>query len=424
MVGSMDLFEYRDGVLHAEGVSLTEIAQAVGTPTYVYAQSAMRAEFAAFQEAFAGLDHLICYAMKANSNKAVLGSFAAMGGGADIVSGGELARALAAGVPAERIVYSGVGKLDWELEAALKAGILMFNVESAQELTVLDQIAGRLGLKAPVSLRVNPDVDAKTHPKITTGLAKNKFGLDMGLAFAQYLHAARLPNLVVKGVSCHIGSQLTEVAPFVDALERLADLVQRLRREGLRLEIIDLGGGIGIRYNQETPPTPREYAARLRPVLEGLGLKLVLEPGRRLVGEAGVLLTRVHYAKTTPAKHFVVVDAAMNDLIRPAFYDSFHAVRPVAQNAGNGQRLVADVVGGICETGDFLVRERDLPVLRRGDLLAIMSAGAYGFAMSSQYNSRPRAAEVLVCGQEWAVVRRRESIEDLSRGEELAPWMI
>jgi len=420
----MDLFEYRDGVLHAEGVSLAEIAQAVGTPTYVYAQSALRAEFAAFQEAFAGLDHLICYAMKANSNKAVLNTFAAMGGGADIVSGGELARALAAGVPAERIVYSGVGKLDWEMEAAIRAGILMFNVESAQELTVLDQIAGRLGLKAPVSLRVNPDVDAKTHPKITTGLAKNKFGLDMDLAFAQYLHAARLPNLAVKGVSCHIGSQLTEVAPFVDALERLADLVQRLRREGLSLEIIDLGGGIGIRYNQETPPTPREYAARLRPVLEGLGLKLVLEPGRRLVGEAGVLLTRVHYTKTTPAKHFVVVDAAMNDLIRPAFYDSFHAVRPVAQNAGNGQRLVADVVGGICETGDFLVRERDLPVLRRGDLLAIMSAGAYGFAMSSQYNSRPRAAEVLVCGQEWAVARRRESIEDLSRGEELAPWMI
>lgn len=420
----MDQFSYKGGALHAEDVELAAIAEAVGTPTYVYSQTAMKAEYTEFQRAFAGLDHLVCYAMKANSNKAVLNTFAGLGAGADIVSGGELARALAAGIPAGRIVYSGVGKLDWELEAALRAGILMFNVESPQELVLLDQLAGRLGLRAPVSLRVNPDVDARTHPKITTGLAKNKFGLDMDLAFAQYLHAARLANLDLVGVSCHIGSQLTEVSPFADALERLAGLVLRLRQEGVNLGIIDLGGGVGIKYNEEKPPTIQEYAARMRPTLEKLGLRLVLEPGRRLVGSAGALLTRVHYTKTTPAKHFVVVDAAMNDLIRPAFYDSFHAIRPLDEGVAGGERIVADLVGGICETGDFLARDRGMPILRRGDLIALMSAGAYGFAMSSQYNSRPRAAEVLVSGDQWAVVRQRETIEDLSRGEELAPWMI
>jgi diaminopimelate decarboxylase len=320
------------------------------------------------------------------------------------------------------MVYSGVGKTEAEMEAALTAGILMFNIESAQELDVLAQTAERLGLKAPVSFRVNPDVDARTHPKITTGMAKNKFGLDVESALKQYRLAAQSPHREIKGVSCHIGSQLTEVRPFADALERVAQLVQRLRDSGLDPDLLDLGGGLGITYQDETPPQPDEYADALKTMVARLGMRLVLEPGRVLAGNAGILLSRVLYTKKTAAKNFVVVDAAMNDLIRPSFYDSFHAVWPVAENI-QGDSVVADVVGPICETGDFLARDRSLPPFKRGDLLAVMSAGAYGFAMSSNYNSRPRAAEVMVNGDRWAVVNRRETVEDLSRGETLPDWM-
>ncbi len=418
----MHHFTYKNELLHAEDVNLEELAREVGTPAYVYSQATLTRHFHAFRQAFADTDALVCYAVKANTNRAVMALFASLGGGADIVSGGELARALAAGVPAERIVYSGVGKTEAEMEAALTAGILMFNLESVQEMEVLDQVAGRLGLRAPVSFRVNPDVDAKTHPKITTGLAKNKFGLDVELALEQYKVAAKMPHLEVKGISCHIGSQLTEVRPFADALERLARLVDRLRAMGLSPRLLDLGGGLGITYRDENPPQPAEYASALLETAAGLGMRLVLEPGRVLVGNAGILLTRVLYTKTTPAKRFIVVDAAMNDLIRPSFYDSFHAIWPVAEQMGE-ENQVADVVGPICETGDFLARDRRLPPFRRGDLMAVMSAGAYGFTMSSNYNSRPRAAEVMVNGGQWAVVRRRESIEDLSRGESLPRWM-
>jgi diaminopimelate decarboxylase len=417
----MHHFSYKRGVLHAEEVSLPELAAEVGTPVYVYSQATLTRHFQAFTRAFAGLDHLVCYAVKANSNQAVIHLFAGMDGGADIVSGGELYRALRAGVPAERVVYSGVGKTEDEMEAALKAGILMFNLESAQELTVLDRVAGRLGLVAPVSFRVNPDVDPKTHPKITTGLAKNKFGLDMDTAREQYRLAAGLEHVKVRGVSCHIGSQLTQVGPFADALARVARLVEELRGEGMHLELLDLGGGLGIQYHQESPPAPDEYAAALAETVRCLGMRLILEPGRVLVGNAGILLARVLFTKRTAVKRFVVVDAAMNDLIRPSFYDSFHAIWPVDQ-PGAGAREAADVVGPICETGDFLARDRELPPLEPGGLLAVMSAGAYGFAMASNYNSRPRPAEVLVHGDRYSVVRQRETLEDLARPEGLAPW--
>ncbi len=418
----MHHFSYKNGQLCAEEVPLAEIAAQVGTPTYVYSQATLERHFRAFDEAFAGQDHLVCFAVKANSNRAVIAVMARQGAGADIVSGGELSRCLAAGVPPERIVYSGVGKSIAEMELALDAGILMFNLESAQELEVLDEVAGRMGLKAPVSLRVNPDVDAQTHPKITTGLAKNKFGLDMELAFQQYQQAANLANVELKGISCHIGSQLTKVEPFADALERVAVLIGRLKGAGIDLSLLDLGGGLGITYNDEQPPSPAQYAEALNERVGKLGLKLVVEPGRAIVGNAGVLMARVLYTKDTPAKHFIITDAAMNDLVRPAMYDSFHAVIPVAEDLSR-PKVVADVVGPICETGDFLARDREMYGLERGELLAVMSAGAYGFSMASTYNSRPRAAEVMVNGDRWSLVRRRETTEELMRGETLPGWM-
>lgn len=418
----MHHFNYKNGILHAEDVSLENIAREVGTPAYVYSQATLIRHFKAFSKAFEGMDHLVCYAVKANSNKAVMALFASLGGGADIVSGGELARALAAGVRPDRIVYSGVGKTVEEMEAALKAGILMFNLESVDELQVLDQAAGRLGVKAPVSFRVNPDVDAVTHPKITTGLAKNKFGLDMETAFRQYPMAAKLPNVEIKGISCHIGSQITDTRPFADSLKRVARLVEKLGEIGINLSLLDLGGGLGITYDQETPPHPEEYADALKETVNRLGLKLILEPGRVLVGNAGILLSQVLFTKQTPAKRFIIVDTAMNDLIRPSFYDSYHAIWPV-EKARAEELATADVVGPICETGDFLARDRRLPMFERGDLMALLSAGAYGFAMSSNYNSRPRAAEVLVNGDRFSLVRERETLEDLSRGEALPDWL-
>ncbi|RJX33938.1 MAG: diaminopimelate decarboxylase [Desulfarculus sp.] len=418
----MHHFAYRDGVLHAEEVNLAELAGKVGTPTYVYSQATLTRHFQVFAQAFAGLEALVCFSVKANSNRAVLALMASLGGGADIVSGGELSRALAAGVPPDKIVYSGVGKAMTEMEAALTAGILMFNIESAQELALLNETAGRLGVRAPVSLRVNPDVDARTHPKITTGLAKNKFGLDMQRAFDQYQQAAGLAHVELKGVSCHIGSQITQVEPFADAVGRLEVLIQRLRDAGIDLSLLDLGGGLGITYRNEEPPTPGQYAAALREQVARLGMRLVLEPGRVLVGNAGILLARVLFTKDTPAKHFIVVDAAMNDLVRPAFYDSYHHILPVIQANGRGE-VKADVVGPICETGDFLARDREMADLQRGELMAVMSAGAYGFVMASNYNSRPRPAEVMVHGDRWSVVRRRETVAELMRGESLPDWM-
>ncbi|MBU1275568.1 MAG: diaminopimelate decarboxylase [Proteobacteria bacterium] len=418
----MHNFSYQNGELYAEDVPLATIAQQVGTPSYVYSQATLERHFKVFDQAFEDLDHLVCFAVKANSSQAVIATLAHLGAGADIVSGGELVRGMAAGVPADRIVYSGVGKSEAEMQAALEAGILMFNLESAQELVALNEVAGRMGLKAPVSLRVNPDVDAQTHPKITTGLSKNKFGLDVDLAFKQYQEAANLPNLQLKGVSCHIGSQLTKVDPFADALERLGVLIGRLRGAGIELELLDLGGGLGITYDQEEPPSPAQYAQALKEQAARLGLKLVLEPGRVIVGNAGILLCRVLFTKDTPTKHFVIVDAGMNDLVRPAMYDSYQAIWPVKQDGG-GSKVISDVVGPICETGDFLARDRELPDLVRGELIAVMSAGAYGFSMASTYNSRPRVAEVMVSGGRWSVVRRRETVEELMRGERLPEWM-
>jgi diaminopimelate decarboxylase len=418
----MHHFAYQNSKFFAEDVDLSELAEQVGTPTYVYSQATLTRHYEVFSQAFAGLDALVCFAVKANSNRAVMALMASLGGGADIVSGGELTRALAAGVPPERIVYSGVGKSLAEMEAALSAGILMFNIESVQEMAVLNQVAGQMGLKAPVSLRVNPDVDARTHPKITTGLATNKFGLDVDLAFEQYQAAAQLSNLELKGVSCHIGSQLTQVEPFADALDRLGLLVEKLRGAGIDLSLLDLGGGLGITYRDEQPPSPGQYAAALKDKVAQLGMGLVLEPGRVLAGNAGILLSRVLFTKDTPAKHFIVVDAGMNDLVRPSFYDSFHNIVPLTQDDARPM-VVADVVGPICETGDYLARDRELRDLERGDLVAVMSAGAYGFTMSSTYNSRPRAAEVMVNGNRWSMVRTRETIEEVMRGESLPAWM-
>lgn len=415
------------GELHCEEVPLRAIAEAVGTPAYVYSHATLSHHYTVFDEAFAGTHHLICYSMKANSNRSVIRTFTRKGSGVDIVSGGELRRALAAGASPSKIVYSGVGKTAAEIGEALSRGILMFNVESREELETIDAVARRMRKKAPVSLRVNPDVDPKTHPYISTGLSKNKFGIHIGQALRDYAWAAKRKHLDVVGVDCHIGSQLTEVSPFVDAAKRVRALVERLLRMGLPIRLVDIGGGLGIPYEDEKPPPPGLYASAVRKVFAGLPVILVLEPGRVLVGNAGILLTRVLYTKSSPApdgkgrKHFVIVDAAMNDLARPSLYGSYHSVVPVG--AGARGRRVADVVGPICESGDFLARDRRMPAVAPGELLAVMSAGAYGFSMSSTYNSRPRAAEVMVSGRSFEVVREREAVRDLARGERTATFL-
>jgi diaminopimelate decarboxylase len=417
----MNHFEYHNGELYCEGVPLARIAEQVGTPTYIYSRATLTRHFKAFDQAFAGRPHLTCFSVKANSNLALLRLFAALGGGVDIVSGGELYRALAAGVPADRIVFSGVGKTRDEMRAALEAGILMFNVESSQELDVLSAEATALGRTARIALRVNPDVDPKTHPYISTGLKKNKFGVPIDEALAEYLRAAALPGLEVVGVDCHIGSQLTDTGPFVDAVNRLLLLIGQLKDRGFKLKYLDLGGGLGITYDQEAPPEPGDYAGALNKVLVDCDLTLILEPGRVLVGNAGVLMARVLFTKPGQDKTFTVSDGAMNDLMRPALYHSFHAIQPVAIR----ERAVVkmDVVGPICESSDFLGKDRMIPEFEQGELLAVMSAGAYGFAMSSNYNSRRRAAEVLVDGEDIFVIRRRETNEDLIRGEEIPAFL-
>lgn len=413
----MNPFRYRNGALHAEEVSLADIAAACGTPCYVYSRAALTAAFQGFDAAFGKRPHLVCYAVKANSNIAILNLFARLGSGFDIVSGGELARVLAAGGDAGKVVFSGVGKSEEEIRQALEAGILCFNVESENELVRLNRIAGSMGRRAPVSLRVNPDVDAKTHPYIATGLKENKFGVAYQDAGALYRRAADLPHLKVDGIDCHIGSQLTEIAPFKAALEKVLDLIDRLAADGINLSHIDLGGGLGIRYRDEEPPAVAEYAAAL---LEGIGnrpQKLVLEPGRLLVGNAGLLLTRVEYIKRGEDRNFAIVDAGMNDLMRPALYDAWHDALPVHQKDG-GTRY--EVVGPVCESADFLARGREL-ALDEGSLLAIMSAGAYGMSMASNYNSRPRPAEVMADGTKLHIISERESIAALMARERLLP---
>ncbi|HMR03203.1 MAG TPA: diaminopimelate decarboxylase [Candidatus Competibacter phosphatis] len=414
----MDHFEYRDGRLHAEDVPVADIAATVGTPCYIYSRATIERHWRAFDHAFGEHPHLVCYAVKANSNLAVLNVLARLGSGFDIVSGGELERVLAAGGDPGKIVFSGVGKRCDELEHALEMKIRCFNVESEAELALLERVAAERGQRAPVSLRINPDVDADTHPYISTGLKQNKFGIEVERALAVYARAAASPHLEIVGVDCHIGSQLTRVGPFVDALERVLALVGRLEAQGIAIRHLDLGGGLGIRYRDEDPPLPAEHAAALLERLRDRSHEILIEPGRAIVGNAGILVTRVELLKQGEDKSFAVVDAAMNDLLRPALYSAWQAIIPVEPRT-RGEPRRYDVVGPICETGDFLGKDRELNI-EPGDLLAVRSAGAYGFAMSSNYNSRPRAAEVMVHGSHFRVVRRREMVAELYAGE--AVW--
>jgi diaminopimelate decarboxylase len=410
----VSVFSFRNGELFAENVALSQIGERFGTPCFVYSRAALEQAFRRYDQAFGTRPHLICYAMKANSNLAVLNLFARLGSGFDIVSGGELARVIAAGGDPGKTVFSGVGKTRDDMHQALAAGVMCFNVESESELERLDDVAREMGRKAPVSIRVNPDVDAKTHPYISTGLKENKFGVAFGEALRIYRKAHALGNLDVVGIDCHIGSQLTELAPFIDAFRKVLELVDTLAAEGIELKHLDLGGGLGIRYRDEVPPPPDSYVKALLDCVGDRRQEILLEPGRSLVGNAGLLLTRVEYLKHGDARNFAVVDAAMNDLIRPALYDAYHEVRPVRPSTAGSRRY--EIVGPVCETGDFLAHDRELP-LSEGDLLAVMSAGAYGMSMSSNYNTRARAAEVMVDGDNVHVIRERERIEQLFAGE-------
>ncbi len=413
----MHFFTYKGKRLFAEDVPVERIASEVGTPVYIYSKRTLVRHYDAFKGAFSKVPHLICYSVKANSNLSVLRTFVQQGSGFDIVSAGELFRALRAGADPSKIVFSGVGKRDDEIEYAVKKGILMFNVESPQELKNINRIAGRLRKKARCAIRVNPDVDPRTHPYISTGLKKNKFGIETDEALKQYTYAKRyLRNIELTGVDCHIGSQITEIDPFVDALRKTKKFIESLKREGIEIKYLDMGGGLGIRYDRETPPHPSRYGSAVIRETAGLGLTLIFEPGRVLAGNAGILVTRVLYTKKGTYKNFVIVDAAMNDLARPSLYGSYHAIKPV-KKAARRKEVTVDVVGPVCETGDFFARDRALPEPRPGELLAIMSAGAYGFSMASNYNSRPRPAEVMVDGASYSVVRRRETLRDLIRGE-------
>lgn len=414
----MDAFNYRDGELFAEGVALSAIAERFGTPTYVYSRAHIEAQYRSFSDALEGTPSLVCYAVKANSNLGVLNVLARLGAGFDIVSRGELERVLAAGGKADKIVFSGVGKTREDMRRALEVGVHCFNVESTDELERLQVVAAEMGVRAPISLRVNPDVDAGTHPYISTGLKENKFGIAIADAEDVYIRAAQLPNLEVLGVDCHIGSQLTTLPPFLDALDRLLALVDRLGECGIYLHHIDLGGGVGVRYRDEEPPQIADYIQAVRERIEGRDLALLFEPGRYIVANAGVLLTQVEYLKHTEHKDFAIVDAAMNDLIRPALYQAWMNVTAVTPRASEARAY--DIVGPICETGDFLAKDRQL-ALEEGDLLAVHSAGAYGFVMSSNYNTRGRTAEVLVDGDQAFEVRRRETVAELYAGESLLP---
>lgn len=412
----MHHFNYISDILHCESVAIPEIAESVKTPFYLYSTATLTTHFKAFDGAFRDIPHITCFAVKSCSNLAILNLFAGLDGGADIVSGGELFRALKAGVDPKKIVYSGVGKTEDELRYALEAKILMFNIESVQELAKLQEVAAGLQIKAPVSFRVNPDVDPKTHAYISTGLAKNKFGIPIDEAEQIYADAQAMSNIDVLGVSCHIGSQLTRVSPFVESLQKIKGFINRLKETGVSISYLDLGGGLGIQYDAEEPPLPEEYANAIKQEMRDLNCTLILEPGRVIVGNAGILVTKVLYTKAG-LKKFVIVDAGMNDLARPSLYNAFHAIQPVVQT--NRGTEVADVVGPICETGDFLAKGQDVPLCESGDLLAVMSSGAYGFTMSSNYNSRPRVAEVLVNDKGYRVIRERETYESLISGEHI-----
>jgi diaminopimelate decarboxylase len=419
----MNHFEYKNGEFYCEDVPLSRIALEVGTPFYCYSHATLLRHFTVFDQAFKDVPHMVCFAVKANSNLAVIRIFAKAGGGADVVSGGELYRAQKAGVPANKMVFAGVGKTRPEIEAALNAGILMFNVESSQELLFIDSVAGAMGKKAPVALRVNPDVDPQTHPYISTGLKENKFGVSHERIIQEYGVAARLPNIEIVGLHKHIGSQITLVSPFADALEKTLRIVADLRAEGISIRYVDIGGGLGITYNDEAPPHPDDLAKAIIPMLKRIGCTIIFEPGRVLVGNAGALVTKTLYTKTGGEKTFIIVDAAMNDLVRPSLYGSYQHIVPILEEAGKRKKAPADVVGPICESGDFLAKDRMLPEFHPGELMAVMSAGAYGFSMSSNYNSRPRVAEILVNGATYDVIRRRETVEDLVRGENIPAYL-
>ncbi|MGN6571680.1 MAG: diaminopimelate decarboxylase [Pseudolabrys sp.] len=421
----MHHFEYRGGVMHAEAVSLDALAAEVGTPFYCYSTATLTRHYNVFAGAFADVDALVCYAMKANSNQAVLRTLAKLGAGADVVSGGELKRARAAGIPPEKIMFSGVGKTAAELALAIDEGILCINVESEPELALLSQIATAKGARAHVSVRVNPDVDAKTHHKIATGKAENKFGIPISRAREVYAHAAKLPGIAVAGVDMHIGSQITDLDPFGNAFALLADFVRELRGDGHTIRHVDLGGGLGIPYrdNNELPPSPDAYAAVVKKATRDLDCRLIFEPGRLIVGNAGILVTRVEFVKHGDAKNFVIVDAGMNDLIRPTLYEAYHAILPVNEPSRDARRIVADVVGPVCESGDFLAKDRDLPEPAPGDLMAVMSAGAYGAVQAGTYNTRALVPEVLVNGADWALIRPRVEAEQLITLDRLPSWL-
>jgi len=411
----MDYFEYRDGELFCEDVPVKAVARKVGTPFYLYSYGTFERHFRVFDGAFAGMPHLVCYSLKANSNGALVRTVAKLGGGADIVSGGELYRALKAGIPADRIVYSGVGKSAGELRYAIEAGIRMINIESEGELLVLKKLSRKMKKKVPVSIRVNPEIDPKTHPYITTGLKKNKFGILWGEAARLYREIAAEDYLAPVGISSHIGSQILELGPFIEAVTSLKSMILELKGQGIAIEMLDIGGGLGISYKDELPPHPDEYARAVRENLGDTGITLIMEPGRVIVGNSGIFVARMLYVKRTAGKTFYIVDGAMNDLVRPSLYNAYHEILPVDEN--RGKTVVVDLVGPICESGDFFAKDRELADLKEGSLVAVKGAGAYGFAMSSNYNSRRRAAEVLVRGSEFYVVRKRETLKDLTRGE-------
>jgi diaminopimelate decarboxylase len=418
-------FDYRDGVLHAEDVNLAALAEAVGTPFYCYSTATLERHYRVFADAFAGVDHLVCYAMKANSNQSVLRTLAKLGAGADVVSGGELKRALAAGIPASKILFSGVGKTEPELRAALAANILCINVESEPELDLLSKLATETGRTARISIRVNPDVDSRTHAKISTGKSENKFGIPIARARAVYAKAAKLPGITVTGIDMHIGSQITDLGPMEEAFRLLAEFVTTLRGGGHTISHVDFGGGLGIPYYEDraAPPEPLAYAQMVKRVTHNLGCTLMFEPGRMIVGNAGILVTRVIYVKHGDARNFVIIDAAMNDLIRPTLYEAYHQIMPVRAAPKDAPVMVADVVGPVCETGDYLALGRNLPEPKAGDLLAIMTAGAYGAVQSGTYNTRPLIPEVLVKGDQYAVVRPRIEVDALIAMDTPAPWL-
>jgi diaminopimelate decarboxylase len=413
----MDYFNYKDNQLFCENISIRTVAENVGTPCYIYSYETLKRHFKVFDGAFNNISHLTCYSVKANSNLSILNTFKNFGSGFDIVSGGELFRTLKIGADTSKIVYSGVGKTEKEIEFALQSGILMFNVESFEELYTINEIAGKISQKAPVSLRVNPNVDPQTHPYISTGLKKNKFGININNALEWYKEADKLENIEIVGVDCHIGSQLTQVSPFVDAILKVKELLLNLKQLGINIKYFDIGGGLGVTYKDENPPSPEDYANAIKDAVKDLNITLILEPGRVLVANAGILVSRVIYNKAGDIKNFVIVDAAMNDLIRPSLYEAYQEIIPVEKNSK--EKIVVDFVGPICESGDFLGKEREFQKLEKGDLIAVKSAGAYGFTMSSNYNSRPKPAEILIKDNTFYIIRERETYEDLIKGENI-----